>query len=154
MSYSALSASFEYLCYGATAIVHIFTLTVRGSTLVVRIWRLQILTTKVDPRAVRVQLHYCVFPISKLHFDACVCVCRDTIRIENSCLHSGKTDFPTGKLTLPLLNEESKVSDAASHLWANLSRQMLLSNVLQCHHWCDWNKGMKKTLMTSGSTLC
>ena len=41
MSWSALSDSFEYLCYGSTAIRNIFTLTVRGSTLVVRIWRLQ-----------------------------------------------------------------------------------------------------------------
>ena len=42
MSYSALSDSFEYLCYGSTANIYIFTLTVRGSTLVVRIWRLQL----------------------------------------------------------------------------------------------------------------
>ena len=33
----ALSDSFEYLCYGSTTIINIFTLTVRGSTLVVRI---------------------------------------------------------------------------------------------------------------------
>ena len=32
--------SFEYLCYGSTAIIHILILTVRGSTLDVRIWRL------------------------------------------------------------------------------------------------------------------
>ena len=32
---------FEYLCYGFTAIINILTLTVRGSALVVRIWRLQ-----------------------------------------------------------------------------------------------------------------
>ena len=42
MSLLALSDSFEYLCYGSTKIKNIFTLTVRGSTLVV--------TTKVDPR--------------------------------------------------------------------------------------------------------
>ena len=34
-------ASFEYLCYESTAIVHICTLTVLGSTLDVRIWRLE-----------------------------------------------------------------------------------------------------------------
>ena len=72
MNVLALSDSFEYLCYGSTAIRYIFTLTVRGSTLVVRIWRLQtsdsddwslsprckgeILTTKVDPRAVRAKI--------------------------------------------------------------------------------------------------
>ena len=53
MSYSALSDSFEYLCYRSTAIRNIFSLTVRGSTLDVRFR--QILTTKVDPRAVRVK---------------------------------------------------------------------------------------------------
>ena len=51
MSYLALSASFEYLCYGSTAIINILILTARGSTFVCR---RQILTTKVDPRAVRV----------------------------------------------------------------------------------------------------
>ena len=30
---AALSDSFEYLCYGCTAIMNIFTLTVRGLTL-------------------------------------------------------------------------------------------------------------------------
>ena len=40
------------------AIINVFTFTERESTLVVRIWRLrQILTTKVDPRAVRVKSH-------------------------------------------------------------------------------------------------
>ena len=34
MSSLALSDSFEYLCYGYTAIRNIFTLTVRGSNLV------------------------------------------------------------------------------------------------------------------------
>ena len=37
MSSLALSDSFEYLWYGSTAIRNIFTLTVRGSTLDVRI---------------------------------------------------------------------------------------------------------------------
>ena len=46
--------SFEYLCYGFTAIRNIFTFTVQGSILVVRIRRLQ--TSKVDPRAVRVKV--------------------------------------------------------------------------------------------------
>ena len=46
----SLSDSFEYLCYRSNAIINIFILTVRGSTLVVRM----ILTTKVYPRAVRV----------------------------------------------------------------------------------------------------
>ena len=54
MSYLALSASFEYLCYGSTAILNIFTITVRGSALDFRIWRLQT-TSKVDPRTVRVK---------------------------------------------------------------------------------------------------
>ena len=35
-SQSALSASFEYLCYGSTANINSFTLTVHGSTLDVR----------------------------------------------------------------------------------------------------------------------
>ena len=42
-----------YLCYGSTAIKNIVTLTVRGPTLVV-VYRCQILTPKVGPRAVRV----------------------------------------------------------------------------------------------------
>ena len=37
--YLALSDSFEYLCYGSTVITNIFTLTVLGWTLVVRIRR-------------------------------------------------------------------------------------------------------------------
>ena len=32
-----VSASYEYLCYGSTIIINIFTLTVRGTSLVVRI---------------------------------------------------------------------------------------------------------------------
>ena len=41
VSTSAISDSFEYLCYGSTAIINIFTLTAQRATLVVRIWRLQ-----------------------------------------------------------------------------------------------------------------
>ena len=43
MSWLALSDSFEYLCYGSPTIKNIFNLTVRGSTLDVRI-----LKSKVD----------------------------------------------------------------------------------------------------------
>ena len=42
MSWLALSDSFEYLCYGSTAIRNIFIPTVRGST-------------KLDPRAAKVK---------------------------------------------------------------------------------------------------
>ena len=49
MSQLALSDSFEYLCYGSTAIINIFILTARESD----VHRRQILTSKVDPRAVR-----------------------------------------------------------------------------------------------------
>ena len=52
MAYSVLSYSFEYLCYGSTAIINSFPLTVRGSTLD---FRRQILTSNVDPRALRVK---------------------------------------------------------------------------------------------------
>ena len=43
MSYLALSASFEYLCYGSMANINIYLIQ----------WgdRLQILTSKVDPRS-------------------------------------------------------------------------------------------------------
>ena len=41
MSYSAVSASFEYLCYESAATINSFPLTVRWSTLDVRIWRLK-----------------------------------------------------------------------------------------------------------------
>ena len=53
---SALSDSFEYLCYGSTATINIFTPTVRGSTLVCEsdVYRHQILMTKVGPRTVKV----------------------------------------------------------------------------------------------------
>ena len=54
MSSLAFYDSFDYLCYGHTVIRNIFTLTVRGSTLVVRIYRRQNLSTNVDPRTVKV----------------------------------------------------------------------------------------------------
>ena len=37
MSQLALSASFEYLCYGSTSVINTFTLTVRGANLDVRV---------------------------------------------------------------------------------------------------------------------
>ena len=49
MSSLALSYSFEYLCYWSTAVRNIFTLTVHWVD-----FSRQNLTTKVDPRAVRV----------------------------------------------------------------------------------------------------
>ena len=60
MAYLALFDLFEYLCYGSMTIRNIFTLPARGSTLVVRdrlsdVYRRQILTSKVDPLAVRVK---------------------------------------------------------------------------------------------------
>ena len=61
MSSRAFFDSFEYLCYGANAIINMFTLTVRGGggggglqSSESDVYRRQILTTKVDPRAVRV----------------------------------------------------------------------------------------------------
>ena len=51
----ALPDSFEYLCYRSTAIRNMCTLSPEGSSLVDRICRRQILSTKVDPRAVRVK---------------------------------------------------------------------------------------------------
>ena len=53
MSYSALFDSFEYLCYGSTAIRNILSES--------DVYRRQILTTKVDPRAVRVKGLYLSF---------------------------------------------------------------------------------------------
>ena len=52
----ALPDSFEYLCYVPTTITKNVILTVRRSTLGVRsdVYRRQILTTKVDPRTIRV----------------------------------------------------------------------------------------------------
>ena len=55
MSELALSDSFEYLCYGYTTIISIFTLTAESD-----VYGRQILTTKVDPRAVRVQGLYLI----------------------------------------------------------------------------------------------
>ena len=49
MSQLAPSASFDYLCYGSTTITNMFTIEVWG------FYRRQILTSKVDPRAVRVK---------------------------------------------------------------------------------------------------
>ena len=51
MPWLAFSDSFEYLCYGSTTIINMFTLTARGSILD----RRQILTSKVDPRGVSVK---------------------------------------------------------------------------------------------------
>ena len=59
MSSLAFADSFEYLCYVSTAIINMFTLTVRGSTLESDVCRRQILTPKVDPRAVRVNPFQC-----------------------------------------------------------------------------------------------
>ena len=55
MSLLALSASFEYLCYGSTTIINSFTFTVPRS-LESDVCRRQILTSKVDARAVRVNI--------------------------------------------------------------------------------------------------
>ena len=58
MSQLALSDSFEYLSDGSTTIRNIFTLTVSYYPLQSSesdVYRRQILTTKVDPRAVRVK---------------------------------------------------------------------------------------------------
>ena len=53
MSSLPFSDSFEYICYGSTDIINSFTLTLRG--LILDVYRRQILTTKVDPRAVKVE---------------------------------------------------------------------------------------------------
>ena len=50
MSWLALYDSFEYLCYGSTAIGNILILSVRGSSSYV-VYRRQILTYKDGPRA-------------------------------------------------------------------------------------------------------
>ena len=55
MSLLAFPDSFEYLCYGSTAIIIIFTLTERQNlTKAGNDFSRQILTTKVHPRTVRV----------------------------------------------------------------------------------------------------
>ena len=63
--YLTFSALFEYLCYGFTAIINMFTLSVRGLTLDVRIWRSPLdvriwrllMSDYDDPRAVRVNTY-------------------------------------------------------------------------------------------------
>ena len=57
MSYSGRSESFVYLCFGSTAIRNSFTLNsawIDFSRQSTDVYRLQILTTKVDPHTVRV----------------------------------------------------------------------------------------------------
>ena len=51
-----LSASFEYLCYGSTAIINILIPKVRGPSLEYDVYRRQILTPKNVPRAEMVNL--------------------------------------------------------------------------------------------------
>ena len=61
MSSLALSDSFEYLCFGSTAIIYIkyiyniLTLSVRRQSSESDVYRRQILTTKVDPRTAMVK---------------------------------------------------------------------------------------------------
>ena len=65
MSYSAVSDSFEYLCYGPTAITNIL-LPQCGNRLESSesdVYRRQILTTKLYPRAARVEIGLVLFPI-------------------------------------------------------------------------------------------
>ena len=64
MSSLAISDSFEYLCYGSKAIRNIFTLTVqdRHWSTECDVYRRQILSTKVDPRVVRVKGKHCDDP--------------------------------------------------------------------------------------------
>ena len=62
MIINVFSALFENICYGFTAIINMFTLSVRGLTLDVRIWRSTLddriwrllMSDYDDPRAVRV----------------------------------------------------------------------------------------------------
>ena len=54
MSQLALFDSFEYLCEESAVIVNILVLAMRESTLDV-VYRRQILTSKVDPRTVRIK---------------------------------------------------------------------------------------------------
>ena len=67
----------EYICYESTAIINILILSVRGSTLDVRIWRLQ--TSNVGLRTERVNIDICdhmsytdkhVYLCSRLHMFA------------------------------------------------------------------------------------
>ena len=59
MSWLALSASFIYLCYGSTAIIHFLFFLSAGI-----VFRRQNMASKVDPRIERVkygkQTHVCV----------------------------------------------------------------------------------------------
>ena len=52
MSQLGLSASFEYLCYRSMVIIHFHTLSARGPSLDVRIWRL-----KTVPALKRIEQH-------------------------------------------------------------------------------------------------
>ena len=54
MPSSVLPDLFKYLCYGSTTNINMWILKVRGWTLESDVYRRQILTTKVDSRAVRV----------------------------------------------------------------------------------------------------
>ena len=66
MNVLVLSEFFGCLCNGYTANINICTLTVRGSTLDVRI-----LTTKVGPRAVRIHIFkLAVYPSSSFLWSA------------------------------------------------------------------------------------
>ena len=58
MSQLAVSASFEYLCYGSTAIKNILILSVRNRlyTSESHVYKRQILTYKDGPRAERVKV--------------------------------------------------------------------------------------------------
>ena len=72
MSQFALSDSLEYLCYGSTAIINMFTdITVRGSTFDVRIcvYRSEILTSNVDSGAASVKKKQHPYFIFENNFD-------------------------------------------------------------------------------------
>ena len=58
MYWLAVSASFEYLYRGSTTIMNILFFLVRGSTFMSEsdVLRRQILMSKVDPRAVRIDV--------------------------------------------------------------------------------------------------
>ena len=57
MSYFALSVTFEYICNEYTDIINIFTLSVQGTiqTSESDVDRRQVLSSKVNPRAVSVK---------------------------------------------------------------------------------------------------
>ena len=69
MSYSAISHSFEYLCYGSTAIINSFTLYSAGID-----FSRQILSTKVDLCAVTYGLQPFNPFTEKHHLIILVCV--------------------------------------------------------------------------------